>query len=197
MMQVELAKLPPGASKDDVRKAAARVVDAVDARLGQMIYDNRFWHRVTKEVLMAGIRSVGWNVGTFDVTSGSARSSRQPARHGEGEAPESWHKVQYLAMLAGIVALYGAVYTYLHTGEGPKDYKDLYFPRTGTTNREGQPDRTVPPTYMKDMFALTRHPVNTPMHKLHPLLSTAADVLTNKTSSATRSSTPTRPARSS
>jgi hypothetical protein len=147
MMQVELAKLPPGATDDEVRKVAAKVVDAVDARLGQMIYDNRFWHRATKEVMMAGIRSVGWNVGTLDVTIGARRSSRSEREGPRGQAArrQTWHKVQYLAALAGHRgALRRDLHVPAHRRGAPKGWKDYYFPRTGTTNKDGNPDRMTP-----------------------------------------------------
>jgi hypothetical protein len=187
-LEVERGKLGPNATPDEVRRVAAKVVDAVDARLGQMIYDNRFWHRATKEVLMAGIRSVGWNVGTLDVTVGAGAqaagnllgAARGTGGQGSGKGRD-WHKVQYLATLAGLVALYGAIKTYLNTGEAPDDWRDFYFPRTGKKDRDGNAERSAPPTYMKDVFALGRHPVQTLGHKLHPMLSAAADVLQNRT----------------
>src|SRR6185312_5079823 len=64
MARYELQRLGPNASDIEIRRALARAWDSVDNRLGQLVYDNLFWHKATKDVAMASVRSVGWNVGT-------------------------------------------------------------------------------------------------------------------------------------
>jgi hypothetical protein len=84
-------------------------------------------------------------------------------------------RTAYIIALPAVTAMYGAMYQYLKTGEGPKDFKDLYFPRTGKTTPDGRAERISIPSYIKDVAAYTGHgamgAVTTVGHKLHPLLS--------------------------
>jgi hypothetical protein len=57
---------------DEEREAMAKVVDSVDNRMGQMIYDNLFWNKMAKDLGMASIRSLGWNLGDLREFGGGA-----------------------------------------------------------------------------------------------------------------------------
>ena len=46
----ELERLGPGATVEQTRAAMASVWDSVDNRMGQLIYDNLFWHRTFKDL---------------------------------------------------------------------------------------------------------------------------------------------------
>lgn len=63
MGKYELRRLGPNASQEQIRDAMAKVVDSVDNRMGQMIYDNLFWKKTWKDLGMASVRSLGWNLG--------------------------------------------------------------------------------------------------------------------------------------
>ena len=51
--------------RDYVRKKLGNVWNSVDNRMGQMVYDNLFWNRTLKDLALASVRSVGWNLGTL------------------------------------------------------------------------------------------------------------------------------------
>ena len=105
--------------------------------MGQMVYDNLFWHRATKDMAMASVRSVGWNLGTArEVGGGIFDLAEAPARALRGERAMT-HKMAYIVALPAVVALYGSMYQYLRTGSGPTSLKDAFYPRTGNVN----PDR--------------------------------------------------------
>jgi hypothetical protein len=74
LAQHELEKLPPGTDRAQVRAVMARAWDSVENRMGQLTYNNLFWHRYLKDGLMASVRSVGWNR-----QDGSRRSSSRVA----------------------------------------------------------------------------------------------------------------------
>jgi hypothetical protein len=80
----ELDKLGPGASREDVRKALAPAWDHVENILGELTYDNLFWHRVAKDVTMLTTRSVGWNLGTL---RGGVGGRTGPRRQRAGRRP--------------------------------------------------------------------------------------------------------------
>jgi hypothetical protein len=48
-------------SQDQIRTRMQTAWDSIDNRFGQMVYDNLFWNKALRDVLMASTRSVGWN----------------------------------------------------------------------------------------------------------------------------------------
>ncbi len=72
MARFELDHLPPDATEAEVRRVLGAAWDSVDNRLGQVVYDNLFWDRRFKDLLMVAFRSVGWNMGTFRELGGGA-----------------------------------------------------------------------------------------------------------------------------
>jgi hypothetical protein len=159
--------------------------DSVDNRMGQLVYDNLFWNRTLKDGLMATVRSVGWNVGTFRELGGGVADFSKVAKNKELTDRSAY--VLALPLLAGV---YGAITQYLYTGEGPRDIKDLYFPRTGKTRPDGSEDRVSLPTYMKDVYAYKTdatnfikygdNPTKTIGNKLHPALATMSQMLNDE-----------------
>jgi hypothetical protein len=66
-------------------RRAAKAWDSVDNRMGQLVYDNLFWSKTFKDLAMASVRSVGWNLGTIrelggglvDLASEGAKAATQ------------------------------------------------------------------------------------------------------------------------
>ena len=182
LAQHELARLPAGASPDMVRSAMSKAWDSVDNRMGQLVYDNLFWHRATKDIAMASVRSVGWNIGTIrELGGGALDAARVPGKllRGDGSSAMT-HRLAYVAALPAVVALHGAILHYLMNGQGPQTLKDYFYPRTGRTNPDGTSERIQLPSYMKDVFAYAEHPYDTIKHKLHPLIAALSDMLENE-----------------
>lgn len=181
LFQSELEKLGPQASQDAVRAAAQSAWDSVDNRLGSLVYDNLFWSKTAKDVLHASVRSVGWNWGTFRELGGGTKDLAGMMKDlVSGKNPELSHRAAYALALPMTTGLLGAITQYLYTGKGPTSMWDLYHPQTGTKDSDGNPNRVVLPTYMKDVFAYSAHPVRTLTNKMNPLLSMTADALANK-----------------
>lgn len=176
----DLARLPAGASELDKDRVRAQAWDNVDDRFGQMTYDNLFWHKTFKDLTQIGTRSVGWNLGTLRAGYGAAKDAvTAPGRIMRGEQGFT-QRMGYAAALPMGVALMGAVYQYAHTGQGPQELKDYFYPRTGKTLPDGTPERIVMPTYMKDVASYSHHAVQTVTNKLNPLWSTLAEMIQNK-----------------
>ena len=70
-MQYEL-KRKPDMTHEELQDVAGRIWNSVDNRLGQLCYDNLFWQKTLKDILMASTRSVGWNLGTWRELGGAA-----------------------------------------------------------------------------------------------------------------------------
>lgn len=182
LAQRELARLPDGATADQVRAAMGRAWDSVDNRMGQVVYDNLFWNKTFKDLLHASVRSVGWNWGTWRELGGGAGDLAGMARDAatKGRKPGMTPRVEYLLALPITIGILGAITQYLYTGQGPQELKDYFFPRTGTTDPDGNPNRVQLPSYMRDVNAYAHHPWQTITHKVHPLLQVVADMLNNE-----------------
>jgi hypothetical protein len=181
MAQKILEELPADATLADRRAALAKAWDSVDNRMGQVVYDNLFWNRTFKDLSMASVRSVGWNLGTLRELGGGAidltKLGKEAATGGDAELT---HRAAYVLALPMVVGMYGAIYQMLRTGEPPKELKDYFYPRTGEVDADGNPERVQVPSYMKDMFAYAGHPYETVKHKFSPAASTVLEMLENQ-----------------
>ncbi|MBF0456731.1 MAG: hypothetical protein HQK99_02430 [Nitrospirae bacterium] len=52
-------------NREQLRDLMGKAWDSIDNRMGQVRYDNIFWNKVFKDLLMASVRSVGWTGGTI------------------------------------------------------------------------------------------------------------------------------------
>jgi hypothetical protein len=171
LARFELSRLPPDATPEQVRAVMAKAWDSVDNRMGQLVYDNLFWQRTLKDLGMASVRALGWNLGSARELGGGVYDLGRGRFTSRGA---------YVIALPIAVGLLGAVLMYLFTGHGPENGQDYFEPRTGMKDRDGNDERVQLPSYMKDVIAARRHPLETAGHKLHPLLSYLADMMANK-----------------
>ena len=177
----ELSKLHPNATKAMQRSALGTAVNSVDNRLGQLPYDNLFWNRALKDLGLASVRSLGWNLGTFrELGGGIGDIISQTGKLFRGQRPEVTPRMAYTVALPFVVGLYGGIMNYLYTGETPRELKDYFFPRTGAIRPDGNPARISLPSYMKDIYAYAQHPLTTLGHKVNPVVSTVIDMLKNE-----------------
>lgn len=200
MARSELERIGPNASLEEKRAVMAKAWDSVDNRMGQLVYDNLFWNKSFKDSLMAAQRSVGWNLGTLrELGGGALDTAATPARAlraARGESPLGekvvTHRMAYAMALPIVAGVLGAIYQKLHTGMLPGQNKDgtfggdesalrdMFTPRTGQTTSQGEEERAQLPSYMKDVFAYSKHPVTTIANKASPAISAIAQMLNNK-----------------
>lgn len=178
---------------DTLKQIAGRVVQDVDDRLGQMAYDNLFMNRIVKDVSQATIQSVAWNIGTFRTIVGAAADTRhlfkpeqlvapldKAGRLTDVHLPRLSSRLGYLIALNTGLAALGSALQFMLTGQPPQSLKDMFYPRTGRMNPDGSAERISFPTYLKDEYALARHPLATVEHKLHPSIEMALELLNNQ-----------------
>ena len=171
----------PEMTHDQMRKIAQNAWDSVDNRMGQMVYDNLFWNRTFKDLLMVSVRSVGWNLGTIRELGGGAVDAASMLKDlARGKKTNLSYRTAYLIMLPFVAGIGGAIYQYLKTGKGPEELKDYFHPKNGGTDSYGNATRTDLPSYMKDVFAYTSDPIKTITNKLNPLLAIIGQMLNNK-----------------
>jgi hypothetical protein len=180
--------------RNKMREVGAKIIDTVDNRLGQMSYDNLFWDRRLKDTLMATMRAPGWTGGTIreigggildagkDVGILAAKGAKKLGFDSElakGDLEMS-HRMAYAISLPLTTAILSSVYQYLTTGQTPQNIKDVVFPRNGNVDASGHEQRVSFPSYMKDVYHWASNPIQTGINKLHPILSTLAQLYQNK-----------------
>lgn len=178
-------------SEPVVRADIARIWDSVDNRMGQLIYDNMFLNRTVKDLMMMSMRSPGWNIGTvrelgggmWDL-AGKPEELRDVIKSGDKAKMDRFEPISrrtaYWPAIFLTVGTIGAIYQYLRTGHGPEEPVDLFHPKTGNLGTDGYPERVNFASYMKDIYAVTEHPMQTAMHKLHPIFSMGSGIYSNK-----------------
>jgi hypothetical protein len=181
MMKMEMES-NPNATHEEMRVIAKRAWKSVDNRMGQMVYDNLFWSHVTKDLALASVRSVGWNLGTFrEIGGGITDFGKQSINLLNPKAKsEMTYRMAYVMALPILAGLYGATYMYLRTGKKPEELKDYYFPQTGGLDKNGDPARVALPTYMKDVYHYMEAPGKTLINKLSPVNNVVANMIANK-----------------
>jgi hypothetical protein len=189
----------PNADVAAKRAGLGKLWDSVDNRMGQLVYDNVFWDRALKDGLMATVRSVGWNLGTFRELGGGVMDIKNVARD-KGFSS----RTAYVVALPMMAATYGSILYYLYNGKAPEDLKDAFYPKTGKLRPDGTEDRVSLPTYMKDVFAYGEDlsnfskygtdPTQTLKNKANPMLSTISQMLNNEDFFGASIRNPTSPA---
>src|SRR5207244_1205206 len=149
--------------------------------MGQLVYDNLFWTKAYKDLGMASVRSLGWNIGSVrEIVGGGKDFAAAGINAARGRSPAFTHRMAYLTSMVVLGGTVGGMLHYLMTGKHPEELKDWYFPKTGRLDDEGRPIRLSLPTYIKDVFHATSHPGRTITNKLHPLIGLVSEMLANE-----------------
>ena len=171
----------PTAPPDEMVAAMQSIWRSVDNRLGEMVYDNKFWDRTFKDSMHLAVRAVGWNDGTLEEIGGAPvdflKAVDKLIKTGRIKGDDWGHKIPYVMGLMMTVGIIGSLLNYLMTGEWPKDLKDVAFPRTGRLHKDGTPARLSLPSYVKDIYEYWHHPGQTIAHKANPWISITNDLI--------------------
>lgn len=174
-------KTNPGMTHEEIRQTAGKIWDSVDNRMGQLVYDNLFWNKTAKDIGMASVRSLGWNLGDIRELGGAGADTLKALKNlATGQKADFTYKMDYAIALPLVVGALGAVTNYLMTGQAPQDLRDIFAPRTGRLDPNGSPERIWYPSYIKDIYHMSVEPGKTVVGKLHPMLNAMAEMLQNK-----------------
>ncbi len=179
-MMKQWADAHPGATHAELRTAAQAKWSRADARLGQVVYERYFIHNAVKNGLQALIRAPGWTAGTiFEIGGGSKDALESIIKLSKGEKTELSDRTAYAISLVTVSAIANGLATLFFTGDMPKG-KDFLAFRTGNLDEKGKPERYVLPTYLKDMYAYSQAPATTLLHKAHPVIGLAGEIVKNR-----------------
>lgn len=146
----------PASTEAEQMEYARKLGDSVDNRFGEMMRDNLFWNRALREGMQFGLLSYSWVAGASRMATGAAKETYRTVRHGDELGPNA----EYLIANAVTAAMLNSAYQYMHTGQGPQDTKDLFFPRTGGQQYVGKaqvPERAVLPSGHWTQYAEYMH----------------------------------------
>jgi len=180
MARRELERLGPNAGVEETREAMRKAWDSVDNRMGQVVYDNLFYNRAVKDLALMAFRAYGWQLGKYREGLGAVADTAAAGKDlAQGRRPDLSHRMAYAMALPLMVGTIGATMNYLMTGQRPQDWRDYFMPRTGQTDANGNAARLNLPTYMKDVIAYAKHPIESVGHSLNPMFSAISDLLGN------------------
>ena len=120
----------PTATESEKLGQARQIVDSVDDRFGEMVHDNIFWNKATKQSAMIMMRAYSWFLGTARTIGGGAISAFQNPERIALSHPQHDPRAAYAVTMPVIVALTSMAYQYLKAGKNPGDLKDLFVPQT-------------------------------------------------------------------
>ena len=161
-------------NEEQTRRIMANAWDSIDNRFGQLNYDNLFWNKTLRDLGHIGVRSLGWNLGTFREFGGAAKDAATPRMRREALGGTISHRMAYAMTFPMGVALLGALYGYAH-GRPPREIRDYFEPHNGHGD-----DRISLPTYAKDFMSYGRNAGKTLMNKVNPEIATIRSLFTDK-----------------
>lgn len=169
-------EMNPLASREQQVAYAAKLIDSIDNRFGEMIQDNIMWSTTAKQVATLGMLSYSWNLGSLRLFAGGAKDIADFTRGALDPTSEHYSpNAAWIVAYPMAVATIGAVITYLKTGRPPQSIQDLITPPTGGTalgfgQRGTVPQREITPGYQKEPFGWYYNGVNEAANKLNPFL---------------------------
>ena len=172
----------PGKPLEELTPQFRQAWNRVDARLGQVRYNRLFVHNAAKNAAQALIRAPGWSGGTIAEIGGAFPDTGRFLREWvkTGKLPQDIpDRVAYTLSMFATIGAANAIATYAFTGQMPTGLDYLAF-RTGRKDKNGNNERFMFPSYVKDVLAYERQPGSTLLNKAHPMFSMLGDLEKNR-----------------
>lgn len=186
LSDMQLNKIP-GITESQRIAAYQRNAADMDARFGQVTWENIPASRIVKDLLQKVFLSAGWKGGNafagFGAIADVAGAMRDVAMgRSRADRGQPWitNRMSFPIAATFTMALIGSVYQYLKTGQWPKDEKDALQPRNGTVNPDGSPGRVNFPWMGTDWRRYMDDPGNMIMSATRPDWHLVWDMAHNK-----------------
>jgi hypothetical protein len=164
-------KANPNSTEVEQLAAARKIVDSIDNRFGEMVQDNIFWDKTMKQAAQVALTSYSYELGTVRELGGGVQDFLKGGSLSMKAGPEWSPKMAYTLAYPIIQGVNSAAYQYLKTGKGPDEWMDLLAPKTGGTDKYGQPERMSPIGYAKEPYEfINSGPLGWAYGKKSPLL---------------------------
>lgn len=143
----------------------------VEDRYGEMFYNNLFVNRMAKEIGIASMLSLSWNLGfARHLTGGVAQMGEEALRAIPGMndrlgvrsgasrvAYQANSKAAYVMSYTAMATAMAGLMSYGLSGQAPTDPLDYAFPRVGGTNPDGSPRRVSTPFFTREPVQVKGH----------------------------------------
>jgi hypothetical protein len=173
----------PNASQQEIDRYAVKLQDSIDNRFGELVQDNLFWHRATKQIAQLVLLSPTWDIGTVREIGGGLADIPESAK-GIMSGKGITDRTAYVAALLSTDMVLNGAMTYLHTGEMPTGMDWFAYRTGGVDPGSHRPERAFLPGYMKDVVAFTYNFPNNiepeVVNKLNPALTAAIQLVNNR-----------------
>lgn len=180
MAAQHLRELGPDPKPPEVQRVMANDWNSIENRLGEVTRDNLFWNRYARDLGVMLMRADQWTLGTVREVGGAVGDLvAQPLRARAGQRA-NLNRLTYVASMLSIHMAYSALYQYLHTGHKPDEIEDYFFPKNGQTDELGRPQRSSLPSYVKDIYEFSKHPVRTAENKAAAGITLANELINNR-----------------
>jgi N12 class adenine-specific DNA methylase len=167
--------LRKGWSQEEIRRQVQKDWNSADNRFGQVVGDNKFWHRIIRDVLQLGMRSVGWNHGSVDEGLGGVKDALVEGNKAlHGELPKMTNRTAFDFALPIYFGVAAAVLTYLSTGKRPDSLKHAFYWKRADGTYVSLPG------YMKDYIGFMVNPAGTVINKMAPIWEALGEMMENK-----------------
>lgn len=184
LVRYELERMEKEGTYTEVEKQdmARKAWRSVDNRMGQFVYDNLHWNKFIKDVGMASVRSLGWNLGAGAEVLGGVKdiATKGFGNILKGKAPELTYRTSYVVAMTLMAGALGGLVHYLYNGKSPENILDWYFPRTGRLDEQGREERVSLPSYVKNVYEMITASGQMVKNKIHPAITSLIQLLQNK-----------------
>jgi hypothetical protein len=162
---------------EQIRSKMQEAWDSVDNRFGMIVYENRFWPRVGKDIAQLLLRATGYTWGDVDEYGGAARDAVKAIVNivsGNLKKARITPKIAFAFSSFFTTAVLGTAMTFMSTGHMPTDLKhSLYWEDSSGTYHSiaGYPDQIV---------AFAHDPERTAINKIAPIWSAIGHLSQNQ-----------------
>jgi hypothetical protein len=172
MAMRDFLRVAPEAGPLETRAYANLLNKSMDNRMGEMVYDNRFWNKTAKDLAHISVRALGWNAGDIAELPGGLLDMATLKNAKIGDMNQVTPRASYVVGFVTTTALTGAAIGYM-TGNPPEDLLDYIFPKTPW-------GRISIPGYAKDVYNMYNDPGRTVAGKVNPMFPMLHSMFTNR-----------------
>jgi hypothetical protein len=172
MAMRDALRVAPEMGPLEVRHVANLINKSMDNRMGEMVYDNRFWNKTIKDIAHMTVRALGWNAGDIAELPGGVIDAATGKTVRLGDMNQVTYRASYVAGFVAMTAMTGAIIGYM-TGNPPETLEDYIFPNSPW-------GRISIPGYAKDVYNWATKPGDTAVGKLNPMLSQLTQMMSNR-----------------
>jgi hypothetical protein len=150
----------------ELRQELTKIGHEIEARFGEMFYDNLLWRKVYKDLGTSTLLSLGWQLSALRIYGGTVHDTLALAgnalEHGRISRDDLTDRLLFGLSYTALNMVEAGVITYVtdklfNKGKDPMPKgRDWVFPRVGVDS-EGKPKRVAPVEFSRELATLDQH----------------------------------------